>query len=184
LPAIDPPNTKRKIGRAIKSFTQWIEKEPPVNWSLMHDTHGARYGHMTTNLIEVYNFVLRGNRALPLTAIVEAVFYGTLRYFRERQELGKKHIANNPNTPYCSRVMEYMGKKIEKAKKHTVRLIGNQERRYEVQLPTDGFGSGNEVKTHKGKNWNGILSNLRVHMQQTEVVAPALLTCVGCLWPD
>jgi len=28
--------------------------------------------------------------------------------------------------------MEYMAKKIEKAKKHTVRLIGNQERRYEV----------------------------------------------------
>ena len=47
--------------------------------------------------------------------------------------------------------MEYMAKKIEKAKKHTVRLIGNQERRYEVQLPMDGFGSGNEVKTHEVK---------------------------------
>ena len=151
LPAIDPPNTKRKKGRAIKNFSEWIEKEPPVNWSLLHDTHGARYGHMTTNLAEVYNFVLRGNRALPLTAIVEAVFHGTLRYFRERHELAKKHIEDNQNTPYCSRVMEYMAKKIEKAKKHTVRLIGNQERRYEVQLPTDGFGSGNEVKTHEVK---------------------------------
>ena len=132
MPAIDPPNTKRKKGRAINNFSEWIEKEPPVNWSLLHDTHGARYGHMTTNLAEVYNFVLRGNRALPLTAIVEDVFHGTLRYFRERHELAKKHIEDNHNTRYCSHVMEYMAKKIEKAKKHTVRLIGNQERRYEV----------------------------------------------------
>ena len=106
---------------------------------------------MTTNLAEVYNFVLRGNRALPLTAIVEGVFHGTLRYFRERHELAKKHIADHPNQPYCSCVMQYMAKKIEKAKKHTVRLIGNQERRYEVQLPTDGFGTSNEVKTHEVK---------------------------------
>ena len=106
---------------------------------------------MTTNLAEVYNFMLRGNRALPLTAIVEAVFHGTLRYFRDRHELAKKHIIDNQNTPYCSRVMEYMAEKIEKAKKHTVRLVGNQERRYEVQLPTDGFGSANEVKTHEVK---------------------------------
>lgn len=59
LSAIDPPNTKRKKGRAIKNFSEWIEKEPPVNWSLLHDTHGARYGHITTNLGEVYNFVLK-----------------------------------------------------------------------------------------------------------------------------
>ena len=69
LPAIDPPGTKRKKGRQIKNFSEWIEKEPPVRWSLLHDTHGARYGIMTTNLAEVYNWVLRGNRGLPLTPI-------------------------------------------------------------------------------------------------------------------
>jgi hypothetical protein len=42
-------------------------------WSLLHDAHGARFGCMTTNLAESYNFMLRGNRALPLTAIVEGI---------------------------------------------------------------------------------------------------------------
>ena len=42
---------------------------------------------MTTNLAEVYNFVLRGNRALPLTTIVEVAFHGTLRYFSDRHDL-------------------------------------------------------------------------------------------------
>ena len=151
LPVIDPPGTKRKKGRQIKNFSEWIEKEPLVRWSLLHDTHGARYGIMTTNLAEVYNWVLRGNRGLPLTAIVEAIFHGTLRYFRERLQKSIVHIHKNPNTPYCAYIMEYMAKKNDKAKHHNVTIIGNAERRYEVRLPTDSFGCGHEVKTHEVK---------------------------------
>jgi hypothetical protein len=151
LPGFDPPGTRRKSGRRIKNFAEWIEKEPPAKWSLLHDTHGARYGHMTTNLAEVYNFVLRGNRALPLTAIVEAVMHGTIRYFKERRQRADMHIMNNPSTPYCERIMHYMADKIEKARSHTVIAIGNQQRRYEVHLPTDKFGTACEMKTHEVK---------------------------------
>ena len=94
LPGIDPPGTKRKKGPRIQNFVQWIEKEPPVKWSLLHDEHGARYDIMTTNLAEVYNFVLRGNRSLPLTALVEGILYGTLTYFRDRRRegIGRAHV--------------------------------------------------------------------------------------------
>ena len=51
LPGIDPPGTKRKKGNRIRNFVEWIEKEPPEQWSLLHDTNGARYGIMTTNQI-------------------------------------------------------------------------------------------------------------------------------------
>ena len=53
LPGIDPPGTKRKKGPQIMNFEQWIEKETPVKWSLLHDEHGARYCIMTTNIAEV-----------------------------------------------------------------------------------------------------------------------------------
>jgi hypothetical protein len=109
---------------------------------------------MTTNHAEVYNFVLRGNRALPLTAIVEAVFHGTLRYFRERSQRADLHIMNYPDTPYCERVMHYMAAKIEKSRLHTVIAIGNQERRYEVRLPTDKFGTASEMRTQEVKIGN------------------------------
>ena len=155
LPGVDPPGTKRKEGRRIRNFQEWIEKEPLSKWSLLHDTYGARYGHMTTNHAEVYNFVLRGNRALPLTAIVEAVMHGTMRYFRERRQKAELHILNNPDTPYCERIMEYMEKKIQKARLHTVRNIGNQERRFEVHLPTNKFGTAGEFRTHEVKISNG-----------------------------
>ena len=55
LPGFDPPGTRRRLARTIKTFDQWIEHEPLERWSLLHDTHGARYGAMTTNLAETYN---------------------------------------------------------------------------------------------------------------------------------
>jgi hypothetical protein len=145
LPGFDPPNTRRRPGRRIKKFAEWIEHEPLERWSLLHDTHGARYGVMTTNLAESYNFVLRGNRALPLTALVEGILYGTMNYFKERRELALNHMLENPNTPYCKAIMEYMDVKMEKGMSHTVLAIGNQERRFEVRLPTDKFGFVNAV---------------------------------------
>jgi hypothetical protein len=59
-----PPPLRRRPGSRIKNFAQWIQHEPVERWSLLHDAHGARFGCMTTNLAESYNFVVRGNRAL------------------------------------------------------------------------------------------------------------------------
>ncbi|XP_071678705.1 uncharacterized protein [Lolium perenne] len=151
LPGFDPPNTRRKLGRQIKNFAEWIKHEPLERWSLLHDTHGVRYGVMTTNLAESYNFVLRGNRSLPLTAFVEDILHGTLKYFRERRQMAQMHMMNNPNTRYCDSVMKYMNEKMEKGRSHTVVAIGNQERRFEVRLPTDKFGTGNVLRMHKVK---------------------------------
>jgi hypothetical protein len=151
LPGFDPSNTRRKLGRQIKNFAEWIKHEPLERWSLLHDTHGVRYGVMTTNLAESYNFVLRGNRSLPLTAFVEDILHGTLKYFRERRQMAQMHMMNSPNTRYCDSVMKYMNEKMEKGRSHTVVVIGNQERRFEVRLPTDKFGTGNVLRMHKVK---------------------------------
>jgi hypothetical protein len=47
-----------------------------------------------------------------------------------------------------------MADKMEKARSHTVVAIDNQERRFEVRLPTDKFGRGNELRTHEVKIGN------------------------------
>nr|AAT47059.1 putative mutator-like transposase [Oryza sativa Japonica Group] len=73
----DPPTMRRRSGSSIRNFTQWIENEPKEKWSLLFDTDGSRYGIMTTNLAEVYNWVMRGVRVLPLVAIVEFILHGT-----------------------------------------------------------------------------------------------------------
>jgi len=38
---------------------------------------------------------------------------------------------------------------MEKARSHTVMVVGNRELRFKVRLPTDKFGVGNPMRTHK-----------------------------------
>src|SRR3954467_6781976 len=59
------------------------------------------------------------------------------------------HIMNNPNTRYCSKIMHYMDAKMEKARSMHVIAIGNQERRFEVRLPSNQIRTGEEVKTQE-----------------------------------
>ena len=48
----------------VKCYSDWIEHEPKVKWSLLHDKDGAPYGVMRTNLAEVYNWVMHGARCI------------------------------------------------------------------------------------------------------------------------
>jgi hypothetical protein len=58
----DSPTLVRRTGLEIREFSQWILHEPKEKWAKAYDTGGARYGIMTTNLAEVYNWVMRGVR--------------------------------------------------------------------------------------------------------------------------
>jgi hypothetical protein len=149
------PPLRRRAESRIKNFAQWIDHEPVERWSFLHDKHGARFGCMTMNLAESYNFVLRGNRALPLTTIVEGIFYYTMKYFKERCEEAKLHNMTNLNTSYCEKIAKYMEKKIEKGRGHTIVATRNQELRFEVRLQMDKFGTGNIMRTHEVKIGTG-----------------------------
>jgi hypothetical protein len=50
---LDAPNVRRKRGRAVKTFSQWIQNEPKEKWSLLFDKGDVRHGIMTTNFAEV-----------------------------------------------------------------------------------------------------------------------------------
>jgi hypothetical protein len=57
---------------------QWPEKS---KWALTFDEGGSRYGIMTTNISEVFNFVLKGIRALPVSRIVDYTNHKCNEYF-------------------------------------------------------------------------------------------------------
>jgi hypothetical protein len=60
---------------------QWPEKS---KWALAFDEGGSRYGVMTTNISEVFNFVLKGIRALPVSLIMDYIFHKCNEYFVNR----------------------------------------------------------------------------------------------------
>src|ERR1041384_8758256 len=104
---LDGPNVRRKSGRSIKSFSEWIIHEPMEKWTLIKDEEGARYGIMTTNLVEVYNWIIRGVRSMPLVIIIEFFLYRTTDYFRNRFAAAQKVVVDN-NIIYGRKFSEYM----------------------------------------------------------------------------
>ena len=86
---------------------------------------------MTTNLAEVYNWVLRGVRSLPLVGIIEFFLYRTCEYFIDCYAVAQKDMADNRKV-YGYKIMEYMEAAFKKAHLHRVTPIGSMERRYEV----------------------------------------------------
>jgi hypothetical protein len=127
----DTASTRRRSGSAVKTFSEWIENEPKKKWALLYDTDGARYGIMTTNYAEVYNWVLRGVRGLPLVAIVEFIVHGCTDYFRDRFTKNQAFM-QDPDRYFGKMMTEYMTKKAASARLHHVRQCGTQELKFEV----------------------------------------------------
>ncbi|CAN6290558.1 unnamed protein product [Urochloa humidicola] len=155
---LDEPGVRRRRGRNIKCFSHWIEAEPKEKWALLYDTYGARWGIMTSNLAEVYNWVIRGLRGLPLVAIVEGMLNGVVQYYRKRRLAAVAHCAT-VQTPYCKKMYENLEKSVGKAAHHIVVPFGNVDNRFQVTCRAKG-GLGRETTmiTHNvnlGRQFNG-----------------------------
>ena len=85
-------NHMTTIRRINSESQQWLEAIPFQLWALSHDG-GQRYGIMTTNMLEVFNSVLKGARSLPFTALVQLTFFRLNTYFVARRELGANRLA-------------------------------------------------------------------------------------------
>lgn len=83
----------------------------------MYDIEGARYGIMTTNLAEIYNWVMRGMRSLPFVGIVEGIMRGSCRYSIDRYAAASKAMEDN-RMLYGSMLCEYMENATKKVYMH------------------------------------------------------------------
>jgi hypothetical protein len=116
---LDGPQVRRRRGRAVKTFNQWIKNEPKEKWCLLFDEGGARHGIKTTNFVESYNCVIRGVRPLPLVGIVEFFMYRTMLYFHTRRKIADE-VMRNTQMRYCTNMTKYQNKAQNKALKHKV----------------------------------------------------------------
>jgi hypothetical protein len=106
---LDGPNVRQRRGRAVKTFSRWIENEPKEQWCIPFDNERVRYGIKTTNFAEVYSAVLHGARALPLVGIIDFFLYRTMKYFLERSNAA--HTAmENIQLVYLTKMIEYLDK--------------------------------------------------------------------------
>ena len=67
--------TMDSIRHYNKDAAEILDNETEVEkWALAKD-NGRYYGAMTTNLSECFNGVLKGARNLPITAMVEFIYF-------------------------------------------------------------------------------------------------------------
>jgi hypothetical protein len=73
----------------------WLLEQLPEKskWAPVFDESGSRYGIMTTNISEVFNFILKGIRALPVCGIMHYTFHKCNKYFIIRWEKAQQSMA-------------------------------------------------------------------------------------------
>ncbi|MED6157137.1 hypothetical protein PIB30_118715 [Stylosanthes scabra] len=87
-------------------YTQWLDRIPRAQHALAYDG-GLRWGHMTTNLVECINRMLKGARSLPITAVVKATFYRLNELFtRKRTEAEARIRAGQPFSELVTRKLQ------------------------------------------------------------------------------
>uniref|UniRef100_A0A2N9FYS0 Endoglucanase n=1 Tax=Fagus sylvatica TaxID=28930 RepID=A0A2N9FYS0_FAGSY len=128
----------RKFNATMDSIRQYnkdaadiLDKETDVEkWTLAKDG-GRRYGAMTTNLSECFNGVLKGARNLPITAMVEFIYFKLVHYFNDRRVKTQAQLSSGQ--AFSTHAMEIFQKWSEKASLHHVIEFNREEGTFQIQ---------------------------------------------------
>ncbi|XP_050890812.1 uncharacterized protein LOC127096261 [Lathyrus oleraceus] len=82
-----------EIRRTNNDALSWIDNIPREKWAREFDG-GQHWGHMTTNLAEAMNSVLKETRNLPITALVKSTYYRLESLFGRRGHQWTKMLAS------------------------------------------------------------------------------------------
>ena len=134
----------REIGTAKREVVFWIDEVGHMSkWSLCHDG-GHRYGVTNTNLAEVFNYVMKGVRFLPLATLVEFTFYRINDYFVKRRETSSACMTGGHM--YTSHATKIIIKNTEKANFHEIVAFDYRRGIFEVKTRLRNRGSSNRGK--------------------------------------
>ncbi|RZB58187.1 Glutaredoxin-C6 [Glycine soja] len=120
--------TFRQLSLAIAT---WIDRISKEKWTMTYDKEGCRYGHMTTNLSECINKVLKDCRNIPITTLVKSTYSRCRKYFVNCVRQAQRQL--NEGQIYCSKLVKELRKNQEQACLHIVRVYGIQSIRFEVE---------------------------------------------------
>ncbi|KAF7844439.1 uncharacterized protein G2W53_001344 [Senna tora] len=115
-----------------KDAADWIDKIPRQKWARAYD-EGRRYGHMTTNLTECMNRVLKGVRCLPVTTLVQATLYKVEEFFNDRRQQVQAQI--NAGHVLCEDLRDTIFTSLEQARICRVSLRNEDLGEFEVEEP-------------------------------------------------
>ncbi|KAL5162172.1 hypothetical protein HKD37_07G019328 [Glycine soja] len=109
----------------------WIDRISKEKWTMAYDREGRRYGHMTTNLSECINKVLKDCRNIPITSLVKSTYSRCQKYFVDHGCQAQRQL--NKGQVYCSKLVKELRKNQEQACSHIVRVYDIHSTRFKVE---------------------------------------------------
>ncbi|KAH1265470.1 hypothetical protein GmHk_01G001170 [Glycine max] len=134
-----------KFCQLSPAIATWIDRISKEKWSMAYNTSGRRYGHMTTNLSECVNKVLKDCRSIPIIALVKSTYSRCRKYFVDRDRQAQRQLSEGQ--VYCSKLVKELRKNQEQACSHIVRVYDIHSTRFEVE---ETF---NPITQHGGQKW-------------------------------
>ena len=123
---------------------EWVDNLRRETWTLACEEGGRRYGHMTTNLSEAINKVLKGARNLPITALVKVIHSRLVTYFVDR--LGHAQAMLAEDKIIVPKVMAEIEKNKALASTFRVLRYNRPHSKFEIQEPTNPRTGGGGMK--------------------------------------
>ena len=123
--------TMDSIRHYNKDIVEILDNETEVEkWTLAKDD-GWHYGAITTNLSECFNVVLKGARNLPITAMVEFIYFKFVYYFNDRRIKTQAQLTYDQE--FSKYVMDKFEKWSEKASLHHIIEFNRDEGTFQIQ---------------------------------------------------
>jgi hypothetical protein len=122
-------------------------------WAQAFDEDGIRYGHMTSNMAEIFNKVLKGIRALPVTAIASYTFDKCNEYWVTRSAEVK--VVCDAGEKWPRTVQEEIGYQETKSHDQSWACFDQEVWKYEV---TEAGGTNAGGEQYGGRKYVVVLA--------------------------
>ncbi|KAL5170571.1 hypothetical protein HKD37_11G032253 [Glycine soja] len=120
-----------KFRQLSPTIATWIDRISKEKWTMAYDRERRRYCHMTTNLSECINKVLKDCRNISITTLVKSTYSRCQNYFVDRDRQAQRQL--NEGQVYCSKIVKELRKNQEQACSHIVRVYDIHSTRFEVE---------------------------------------------------
>ena len=124
--------TRDRITQLSADGENYLKEILVEKWILAHNG-GHRYGAMITNLSESFNRILKSARNLPITTLVELIYYSCVAYFADRYTNACAEVTIGEHiTAYAKNKFNKWEKK---APTHSVIVFSHEDGLFKVRTP-------------------------------------------------
>lgn len=96
-----------KIALVNPAAAEYLRSIPAELWAVAHFP-GTRYGHLTSNIAESVNKILREDRSLSITELLDAIWHRVMADRASRLQEAQKQVGDGLTwTSYCQTKLEY-----------------------------------------------------------------------------